>query len=51
MLLCAYFREVKVKKVYFPFEAATPTMFPIEDYLKISAEIDLTCLKSQSDSV
>lgn len=51
MLLCAYFREVKVKKVYFPLEAATPTVVPMEDDLKISTEIDLTCLKSQSDSV
>lgn len=32
MLLCAYIREVKVKKVYFPLEAATPTAVPIGDY-------------------
>lgn len=51
MLLCAYFRQVKVKKVYFPFETATPTVVPIEDYFKITAEIDLICLNSQSDSV
>lgn len=34
MLLCAYIREVKVKKVYFPFEATTPMAVPIGDYQK-----------------
>lgn len=49
MLLCASIREVKVKKVYFLFEAPTPTVFPIGDYSKIFAEIDLTfILKSNA---